>query len=315
MDPLTDIIRLLRPKSALLGAMSASGRWGIRMPPQPGPTFYLVTEGRCWFKADGGEPLELKCGDYILSAKPLSDAFLSSPEVNAVVADAAFKACHTIEGELRIGDANQVPKTKVLGGLILCDRANADMLIELLPRYIHVCASRNRSAMIEALITMIRDEASASRPGHDAVLSRLLEVMLIKTLRNDMSTFAMDHGTLRALSDERLNRALSYIHANVSRDWTIAILARHAGMSRSVFARKFSQVLGMAPIEYLLRWRMALAKDSLLRNAGTLEQIAASVGYQSASAFSTAFRQKVGCSPSQYALRFAQDNSTVPQSR
>jgi AraC-like DNA-binding protein len=314
MDALTDIIQLLRPQTVLLGGMAASGRWGVRVPRQPGPTFYFVTENRCWFRADEGDLVELQEGDYVLSARPLADAFFSEPGVSAALSDEAFKASHSVDGELRIGDLAEEPTTRVLGGLILCDPANADLLVGLLPRFIHVRASEDTGARLRALVSIIRAEANDARPGRDAILSRLIEVMLIETLRGEAAAWSPHVGVLGGLADPQLARALANIHSDVGRGWTVAELARRAGMSRSVFARRFSEAVGAAPVEYLLRWRMALAKDALLHGRGTLDQIAATVGYKSASAFSTAFSNRVGCPPSEYAakLRVSEVVNTAP---
>jgi AraC-like DNA-binding protein len=304
MDALTDIIRLLRPHTVLLGNMAASGRWGIRVPPQPGPTFYFVTEGRCWFQGDKDDPVELQQGDYVLSAKPVADSFFSEPGVKAVVSDAEFKASHSVDGEIRIGHPDERPTTRTLGGLIVCDPANADLLVGLLPRFVHVRASDETGARLRTLISMILEEANDARAGRDAILSRLIEVMLIETLRPEAAARFPHLGVLRGLADPQLARALANIHADVGRGWTVGELARQAGMSRSAFARRFAEEVGAAPVEYLLSWRMALAKDALLHGRGTLDEIAATVGYKSASAFSTAFSHRVGCPPSDYAARF-----------
>jgi len=302
MDTLTDIIQLLRPQTVLLGRLAGSGRWGVRVPPQPGPTFYVVTEGRCWFQEHGGELLALQQGDYVLSARPLADAFLSEPGMATVLSDEAFKTSHSVDGEVRIGEPEERPATRILGGLIVCDPANADLLVDLLPRYIHLRASEEGSSRLRALISTIRDEADDARPGRDAVLSRLIEVMLIETLRREAGSSLPEPGVLGGLADPQLARALADIHSDVARSWTVGELARRAGMSRAVFARRFSQAVGSAPVEYLLSWRMALAKDALLHSRGSLGEIAFKVGYKSASAFSTAFSQRVGCPPSEYAV-------------
>ncbi|MCQ1573099.1 AraC family transcriptional regulator [Neorhizobium galegae] len=301
MDALADVIKLLRPSTVLLGSMSARGRWGVRVPEQPGPTFYFVTEGRCWFRSHDGGPVELQEGDYILSARPLSDSFLSEINAQTELSDDAFKARHTVDGEIRVGDDGSGPATRVLGGLIQCDPANADLLIGLLPRLVHVRATEQTGARLRALVSMIMDEAGDTRPGRDAVLCRLIEVMLIETLRRE-AAWAPHAGLLGGLADPQLAQALGHIHADVARGWTVGELARRVGMSRSVFARRFSETVGVAPVEYLLGWRMALAKDVLLRGRGSLEEIAETVGYKSASAFSTAFSHRVGCPPSEYAL-------------
>jgi AraC-like DNA-binding protein len=120
-------------------------------------------------------------------------------------------------------------------------------------------------------------------------------------LRCESATWFSNVSVLGGLSDPQLARALADMHADISRSWTVAELAERVGMSRSVFARRFSEAVGTGPVEYLLRWRMALAKDALLHGGSTLDEIAAQVGYQSASAFSTAFRKRVGCPPSDYA--------------
>jgi len=301
MDALTDIIRLLRPQTVLLGTMAASGRWGVQVPPQPGPTFYFVTEGQCWFHPDGGEPLALSEGDYLLSARPEADAFFGEPGVKPILSDDAFKARHTVDGEIQLLAPGEGPPTRILGGLIVCDPANAALLVDLLPRHVHLRASDAAGAKLHRLVSMIRDEAAEAQAGRDAVLSRLIEVMLIETLRREASSTLPDNGVLRGLADPQLARAIAEIHGDVARGWTVGELARRAGMSRAVFARRFSQVVGSAPVEYLLGWRMALAKDALVNGRGSLEEIAFRVGYKSASAFSTAFSQRVGCPPSEYA--------------
>ncbi|KQV17452.1 AraC family transcriptional regulator [Rhizobium sp. Root1203] len=301
MDALTDVIRLLRPKTVLLGRMSGSGGWGVQVPEQPGPTFYFVTEGRCWFQAEGAGVRELKEGDYILSARPTTDTFSSRPGAETVLSDEAFKALHSVEGEVRVGDPETGTTTRILGGLIQCDAANADLLIGLLPRIVYVPASEQSGARLRALVSIIGEEADDTRPGRDAVLCRLIEVMLIETLRREAAAWSPNVGLLGGLAHPQLAQALTHIHADVTRGWTVGELARRVGMSRSVFARRFSEAVGVAPVEYLLSWRMALAKDALLSGRGSLEEIAGAVGYRSASAFSTAFSHRVGCPPSEYA--------------
>ncbi|MDE1993753.1 MAG: AraC family transcriptional regulator [Rhizobiaceae bacterium] len=301
MDALSDIIRLLRPQTVLLGGLAASGQWGILVPPQQGPTFYIVTAGRCWFRRHDGDMFELNEGDYVLSAKPTADAFLSEPGMRTVLSDESFKASNSVNGEVRIGDPQHQAETRIMGGLIVCDVANAGLLVELLPRYIHLRAAEEAGARLHSLISIIRDEAGASRQGRDSVLARLIEVMLIETLRRESALSLPDRGLLGGLADPQLAKAITDIHADVGRSWTVGELAERSGMSRAVFARRFSEAVGLAPVEYLLQWRMALAKDALHRGSGSLEDIALKIGYKSASAFSTAFRQRVGCPPSEYA--------------
>lgn len=305
MDALTDVIGLLRPATVLLGSMAGAGSWGVRVPQQPGPTFYLVTEGRCWFQADEGAPLELSAGDYILSARPFGDSFVSAPGEKTELSDDAFKAAHWVDGEVRVGDRDLAPQTRILGGLIHCDPANADLLTGLLPRFVCVRSTEQAASRLHTLVAIVREEAAENRPGRDAILCRLIEVMLIEILRREAAAFSPPVGLLGGLAHPQLAQALGHIHADVARGWTVGELARRVGMSRSVFARRFCEAVGVAPVEYLLNWRMALAKDALIRRGGSLDEIAEAVGYKSASAFSTAFSRRVGCPPSEYVLASA----------
>jgi AraC-like DNA-binding protein len=132
------------------------------------------------------------------------------------------------------------------------------------------------------------------------VLSRLLEVLLIEALRSTAETTASP-GLVRGLSDARLAAAIRMMHEHPTRAWTVAELAKEAALSRSTFFGRFNRAVGMAPMEYLLAWRMALAKDLLRRNAGRVAEVAQRVGYGSASTFSVAFTRYVGCPPSAYA--------------
>ena len=300
MDALTDVIQLLRPKTALMGSMAAFGDWGVRVPPQPGPMLYFIIEGTALFRADEGESIRLDAGDFVLSGNPIADSFFSRPGERVVLSDDDFKARHLVDGEIMIGKINEGSATRIVGGCILCDPTNADLLSELLPRLVHVRAGEGIGARLGALISYIRDEAENARVGSDLILSRLLEVLLIETLRREASKL-LHPGMLRGLSDPQLARAIGDIHSDVRRGWTIADLAQRAGMSRSAFARRFSEAVGLAPVEYLLRWRMAVAKEALRYSSSSLEEIAEKVGYRSASAFSTAFSQRVGCPPSEYA--------------
>ena len=146
-------------------------------------------------------------------------------------------------------------------------------------------------------------EALADRPVRDLVIDRLIEVLLVEALR--FRTEGVDAigqpGLLVGLTDPLLARALRRLHSDVAHVWLMEELAREAGLSRSAFGERFSQKVGVPPMQYLMDWRMALAKAMLQRDARPMEAVAAVIGYQSASAFSTAFRREVGSPPSHFA--------------
>jgi AraC-like DNA-binding protein len=134
------------------------------------------------------------------------------------------------------------------------------------------------------------------------ILERLVEVLLVEALRiRPAEAATREKGLLAGLADPDLARALRRMHADVAHRWTVAELGRVAGMSRAVFAERFTRTVGMPPMEYLLEWRIAIAKDVLLREHTPLAEVAEMIGYQSASAFSVAFSRHAGCSPSGFA--------------
>ncbi len=149
---------------------------------------------------------------------------------------------------------------------------------------------------LDTVQQLLFDEAAARRCGHDAVVSRLTEILMIQLLRYAMRQRLVDGGSLAGLSDPRLAKAITAMHADPSRAWTLETLAAAAGMSRSRFAAHFSSVVGIAPGEYLMRWRIGLAK-ALLRRGRPVKQVALDVGYGSASALARAFAQGEGASP------------------
>jgi len=154
------------------------------------------------------------------------------------------------------------------------------------------------------LVQLVREETRQQRPAREIVLSRLMEVLLIEALRSTAGTQAPP-GLVRGLADIRLAAAIRGMHEQPTQAWTVAALAKVAALSRSTFFERFNREVGVAPMAYLLAWRMALAKDLLRRGAGRMAEIAARVGYSSASTFSVAFARHVGVPPTAYARRHA----------
>lgn len=200
------------------------------------------------------------------------------------------------DGEHRLGSPDGPPDVRLLVGYCVFRSPDAALLASLLPKLVHV-RGVNRLA---TLMQLVSDEARAQRPARDVVLERLLEVLLIEALRSDGKT-APSPGLLCGLTDERLAIAIRRMHESPDRPWTVVQLANEATLSRSAFYERFGRALGMAPMEYLLAWRMALAKDWLRREKASVADVAERVGYSSASTFSVAFTRHVGLPPARYA--------------
>jgi AraC-like DNA-binding protein len=183
------------------------------------------------------------------------------------------------------------------------ESVNRGLLGGLLPNLVHIQAVDPAAGRLKRMIDSIVEEALADRPGRDLIVDRLIEVLLVEALR--FRTEGVDAvgqpGLLAGLADPRLARALRRVHSDVAHPWSVEELATEAGLSRSTFSERFGQKVGTAPMQYLMDWRMAVAKAMLQRDTPPLEVVAAAIGYQSASAFSTAFRREVGSPPSHFA--------------
>jgi transcriptional regulator GlxA family with amidase domain len=173
------------------------------------------------------------------------------------------------------------------------------LLVSLLPELVHIRGERRLATLVE----LVREESREQRPARDVVLTHLLEVLFIEALRS--TGIAASPGLVRGLTDARLALAIRQMHASPETPWTVAQLAKAAALSRSAFFERFSRAVGVAPMEYLLSWRMALAKNLLRRKEVGVAGIAERVGYSSASAFSVAFTRYVGLPPTQYAQQQA----------
>jgi AraC-like DNA-binding protein len=297
MDAIIPFITLLRPQAALSMMMRGDRRWSGRFPVSRQLSFTLVLEGPCWLAVEGVSATILGTGDFILFPATPEVTLASDPEVTPRSMDPVPSEHHVDEAVHR--EAATEPSVSVLGGYFACDPINSSMLVDLLPRMLHIRATDQAIDSVAPIVELIRREMHERRAGHVLVLTRLIEVMLIEALRSapvDQHTT----GLLAGLRDAQLAAALHLIHTQAAYPWTLDLLARQAGMSPSSFAERFARVIGMTPLNYLLQWRIALAKWMLASGQTSVAQTALKVGYQSESAFSTDFSRETGRSPEEF---------------
>jgi AraC-like DNA-binding protein len=251
-------------------------------------------EGRCLLAIDGQKKITLEAGDFLFL--PTTPAFTLSGFESVTPVPMDPRAAAGRAGEVRHGSRGRAPDVRMLGGYFAFDSPDAALLVTLLPALVHIRGLERLSVLVQ----LISEESREQRSGRELVLARLVEVLLIESLRATPGDTAQP-GLLRGLADPKIAVAIRQMHNAPSRAWTIVELARKAGLSRSAFFDRFIGAVGMPPMEYLLAWRMALAKGLLRRPELGLEEIAERVGYGSASAFSTAFSRHVGQAPSRYA--------------
>lgn len=293
-DPLSQIVELLHPRAVFTKGISGAGRWAVRYGDFGHPSFAVVVEGSCRLAVDGEEPLVLEAGDFVLL--PRTPGFTmggfepATPvriDPNAAAADG--------DAEIRHGRQDGPPDVRLLGGYFVFGGDEQGLLVSLLPGQVHA----RGIPRLTMLVALLVEEAYEARSGGTLVRSRLVEILLVEALRFNETEDAPP-GLLRGLGDARLAPAIRRMHQDPGRGWTMAELAREAALSRSAFFTRFLRQVGTPPMEYLLVWRMALAKDLLRRDIGIAE-VAERVGYGSASTFSTAFSRHVGAPPGQYA--------------
>ena len=293
-DPLSEVITLLSPRAVFSRRISGAGRWGVEYSAFGHPSFCAVLEGRCRLAVDGQRALTLEAGDFVLLAATPGFTMSGFDPVKPVGFDPKVTSAHTTE--VRHGTRGGRPDVRLLGGWFAFDSPDAALLVSLLPALVHLRGAERLSV----LVRLVDEESSERRTGKDLVLTRLVEVLLIEALRSTPA-HAAPPGLLRGLCDARLAPALRQMHEKLARSWTVAQLAKTAALSRSAFFERFTRSVGLPPMEYLLAWRMAVAKDLLRRHDVGLAEVAQRVGYGSASTFSTAFSRHVGQPPSHYA--------------
>lgn len=301
-DPFADVVALLQPGAPFSKVVTAAGRWRVRRS-EPGRTFYCaVLDGACQLEAQGHEPVTLQAGDFVLIPSTQGFSMSSLPPPGPDQPEAVPVVLP--DGEFRLGSTTAAPEVRYLVGYCVFGAPDADLLVTLLPQLVHV----RGDSRLATLVQLVAEECRANRPARDVVLARLLEVLLVEALRSTAGT-AASAGLARGLADERLAAALQSMHASPAQPWTVAQLAREAALSRSAFFERFSRVLGVAPMEYLLTWRMALAKDLLRRDDCGMAEIAERTGYSSVNTFGVAFTRHVGMPPGRYARAQARDHT------
>lgn len=294
LDPLSQVIALLRPRAAFSKVISGAGRWAVRYSAFGHPSFCTVLDGSCRLTVDGHEAITIEAGDFVLL--PTTPGFTMGGFEPATPVRIDPKLAPKPTDELRHGTPDGEPDVRLLGGYFVFESPDAGLLVSLLPKLVHIRGAERLST----LVRLVREEATAEDAGRDLVLSRLIDVMLVEALRSAQGEDA-PAGLLRGLADARLAAAMREMHADAARAWTVEELAKAAAMSRSAFFERFTRAVGVAPMEYLLAWRMAIAKDLLGREDVGIAEVAERVGYGSASTFSTAFSRHVGQPPGHYA--------------
>ena len=298
MDPLSDVLALMRPRSHMAGGFDVGGRWSIRFGRYEGVKCYAVVAGACWLEIEGGDaPTRLKTGDCFIL--PRGQPFRLACDLDATPVEAKTIFACASNDALRL--VNGGGDCMIAGGHFALDGNHAGLLLSVLLPIVHSRQEADK-AKLRWCLDQMRQELREPRPGGSLVVQQLATMMLVQTLRLHLADGSRDGvGWMFALADKRLGAAIGAIHADPVRRWTLQALAERAGMSRSTFALRFKQKVGESPMEYVTQWRMRLAADRLVNGRDPISVVALSLGYESESAFSAAFKRTMGRSPRQYA--------------
>lgn len=298
MDPLSDVLSLLKPRSYMSGGFDMGGEWSIQFHQYEGIKCYTMVSGQCWLSVEGvPDAVRLTAGDCFLL--PRRRPFRLASDLTLTPVDAL-----TIFSTARRNDCivsfNGGGECFIVGGHFILDGNHANILLGVLPPIVHIRKESDKAAMRWSIERMM-EELREPQPGGSLVVQHLAYMMLVQALRLHLAEGLNGGvGWLFALADKQMSAAINAMHEEPGYRWTLQELAERVGMSRSTFAQKFKETVGKSPMEYLTRWRMLLAGDKLTNSRDPVSVIALSLGYESEAAFSTAFKRVMGCSPRQY---------------
>lgn len=315
-DALSNVLKTVRLTGAVFFDVAAKEPWVAESAPReiilpkilPGAdhliAYHVVTWGRCFGSLIGGQPIALEAGEVIVFTHGDPHVMASSPGMRADPPAAAALEAATgghLPFVLNYGSGGP-PSTKLVCGYLACDARPFNPLLENLPPVIKAGDSKDGDAgWLGQLIRFAMMESAEKRAGSESILAKLSELMFIEVVRRHLETLPPEQaGWLAGLRDPFVGKALSLLHGKPAHDWTIEELAKHAGQSRSLFAKRFTDFVGMPPMHYLAKWRMQIASERLGSGNSTIAAIAADIGYDSEAAFSRAFKKTMGVPPSDW---------------
>jgi AraC-like DNA-binding protein len=317
MDALSDVLRAVRLSGAFFFDVHARAPWVAETPSGkcvvdamfPGSdhliSYHAIMEGSCWCSLEGEEPIKLSAGDIVVL--PHGDTHVLATEVGMRQAPNMAMYRMPDDGRLPVKIAvgtEDGPPVHFVCGFLGCDSRPYNPLLTALPRVIRI--NDHASGALGAYFRAALAE-SKGRMGGECMLGRISELMFVDVVRRYLEALPENRTNwLSGLRDPYVGRALTALHENPARNWTLEELAHAAALSRSAFAERFAEFVGQPPMQYLTNWRMQLATNHLRNGTESIAAVANRVGYDSEAAFSRAFKKSVGAPPSEWRQRHLQ---------
>jgi AraC-like DNA-binding protein len=311
VDVLSDVFRAIHMTGAAYFDFELSSPWVLEAPPSrqiaetvmPGAQrvieSHLIMRGSCWGHAVDQAPMCLREGDLIIFPRGDPHVLSSAPGMRAAPNMSAYARTGTPLPMVHEFGGGGPERARIVCCFLGCDERPFNPLLAALPTVIHLSAAgpHATSGWLGMMLNIAARESGSGRPGSENVLARLSELMFVEAIRRYIETLpAAQTGWLAGLRDPDVGRALAALHGEASEAWTVERLARVVGLSRSVLAERFTDLVGQPPMQYLALWRMQLAAR-LLVEGGQVAEVAGAVGYESEAAFSRAFKKLVGQAP------------------
>lgn len=311
-DVLSDVLKAVRLTGAVYFDFELSTPWVAAAPATcdlagkiiPGAErlvmYHLIARGSCWCEAEGRAPMRLGEGDLIVFPQGAAHVLSSTPGMRTEPDMSQYARTNTpLPLVFEMGGGGP-ERARVVCGFLGLDERPFNPLLAALPTAIHLpgtATGATTSSWLSMLVTIAAAESGRARAGGENVLARLSELMFVEAVRRYLDTLpAAERGWLAGLRDPMVGQALAALHGRTAEDWTVERLARLVGASRSLFAERFTDLVGQPPMQYLALWRMQLA-SRLLTDGQPVATAAEAVGYESEAAFSRAFKKLVGQSP------------------
>ncbi|MEN0130258.1 MAG: AraC family transcriptional regulator, partial [Brevundimonas sp.] len=287
VDPVGEALHRLRVTGVFYCRTEARGPWAVDMPAFGDcVSFHVVTAGECWVEVEGAPPVRLVAGDLALVPHGRGHVLRSAPGVPSLgpVDQLPQEFVSEHYSVLRQGEHGE--RTDLICGVLSIDGPAARMLLELLPPVVLVPGGAAQP-WVASTVGLMAAELAATRPGGEAVTTRLADILVIQAIREWVEGQSSTTGWLGALRDPQLGAAVAAIHRAPALPWTVASLAREAAMSRSAFAARFTEIVGVPAMQYVTAWRMHVATD-LLAAGEPVARVAGATGYDSEASFGRA---------------------------
>ncbi|MEU5777205.1 AraC family transcriptional regulator [Streptomyces venezuelae] len=324
MDVVSDAISAARVGQPVSNRIRAAGSWCTRIPSYDGLGFRVLLEGSCWLLPDdGGAPFALTAGDVVLLPRGSGHVLADAP-ADGPTAARATPFDHWVEQHAlpvthdRAPGGPPGPAVEMLCGKYHLDRGQAHPLLDEIPDIVHLPRRPGHHPELQTAIDLLGREAGASRCGGDVAVAGLLDLLLVYMVRAWLTDSQADSHCLArwpaALGDPVVAQALRFLHEAPEAPWSNEELASRTGVSRATLARRFTTLVGRAPMAYLTWWRMSRAAALLRDSTASLDAVARQVGYSSPYALSHAFTRTFGTTPGRYRARSAEGLSPTGHS-